>query len=274
MPRREFIGELEEVFTKIRVVCSGYRGQRKNEEVQSSLFLHIIGEEALAIYNTFKFERQGDEKKLQCIKAKFEAYCNPKKNLTVERHVFFTRAQNEGESIDTYVTDLKNKSKTCEFGNLEESLITDRIVCGIRSTELRERLLRETDLTLSKALTICRAAELSKTGVKDLQKSLAETTTKCDEIRGQNNKKSWKTSVNARSKQPNKQPIPSNSRPTETSTSERTQKGSKNLAARSVRMSLNLGVVQPMVSYVKDVESLIILLRCAGHLTRLRLCKR
>ncbi|KAJ8048052.1 hypothetical protein HOLleu_00217 [Holothuria leucospilota] len=185
----------------------------KNEEVQSSLFLHIIGEEALAIYNTFKFERQGDEKKLQCIKAKFEAYCNPKKNLTVERHVFFTRAQNEGESIDTYVTDLKNKSKTCEFGNLEESLITDRIVCGIRSTGLRERLLRETDLTLSKALNICRAAELSKTGVKDLQKSLAETTTK------------W-------SKQPNKQPGPSSSRPTETSTSERTQKGSKKFSCK------------------------------------------
>ncbi|KAJ8031349.1 hypothetical protein HOLleu_28054 [Holothuria leucospilota] len=172
----------------------------KNAEVQSSLFLHIIGKEALAIYNTFKFEPQGDEKKLQCIKAKFEAYCNPKKNLTVERHVFFTRAQNEGESIDTYVTDLKNKSKTCEFGNLEESLITDRIVCGIRSTGLRERLLRETDLTLSKALTICRAAELSKTGVKDLQK--------------------------------NKQPIPSNSRPTETSTSERTQKGSKKFSCK------------------------------------------
>ncbi|KAJ8022898.1 hypothetical protein HOLleu_37922 [Holothuria leucospilota] len=65
----------------------------------------------------------------------FAAYSNSKKNLTFERHVFLTRAKQEGESIDFYVTDLKIKSKSCEFGTLEESLITDGTVCKIGTSQ-------------------------------------------------------------------------------------------------------------------------------------------
>ena len=53
-------------------------------------------------------------------------------------------------------------SQSCEFGTLCNSLIRDRIVCGITSSHLRERLLRETDLSLTKAIEICRATEVSK----------------------------------------------------------------------------------------------------------------
>lgn len=39
--------------------------------------------------------------------------------------------QGKSESIDAYVTDLKNKAKDCEFGQLTDLLIRDRIVCGV-----------------------------------------------------------------------------------------------------------------------------------------------
>lgn len=41
--------------------------------------------------------------------------------------------QETHETIDNYVTDLKNKALQCEFGELKESLVRDRIVCGICS---------------------------------------------------------------------------------------------------------------------------------------------
>ena len=65
----------------------------------------------------------------------------PRKNVTVERHMFFSRNQGEGESFDTFITDLKLKAKTCEFENLTESLIKDRIVAGVNNEYLRARLL-------------------------------------------------------------------------------------------------------------------------------------
>ena len=50
----------------------------------------------------------------------FEKYCNPRKNITYERHVFNTRNQGPSEHIDMYVTDLKLKAKSCEFGQLAD----------------------------------------------------------------------------------------------------------------------------------------------------------
>ena len=48
----------------------------KDKKVQSATLLHIIGEEALEIYNTFQWCERGDENKVSCIMEKFEAYCN------------------------------------------------------------------------------------------------------------------------------------------------------------------------------------------------------
>ncbi|XP_061712803.1 uncharacterized protein LOC133521750 [Cydia pomonella] len=53
-------------------------------------------------------------------------------------------------------------STSCEFGTLCDSLIKDRLICGIASKAIRERLLREADLTLEQAMEICRAAIVSK----------------------------------------------------------------------------------------------------------------
>ncbi len=91
----------------------------------------------------------------------------PLKNLTFERHLFHTRKQGRSESINSFVTDLKNIARKCEFGDLGRDLIKDRIVCGIQSDAVR-KILRETGLTLEKALSICNSSELSEQQVKNL----------------------------------------------------------------------------------------------------------
>lgn len=57
-------------------------------------------------------------------------------------------------------------AKTCNFGEIKDSLIRDRIVCGINNEGLRERLLHEKDLTLQTCIRICRAAEMSRQNSK------------------------------------------------------------------------------------------------------------
>ena len=71
--------------------------------------------------------------------------------------MFNTCSQRDGETTDQYVTDLKTKAQTCEFGELKDSLIRDRIVCGICCDKTRGRLLREPNLTLQRAIDMCRA---------------------------------------------------------------------------------------------------------------------
>ena len=80
-----------------------------------------------------------------------------------ERYRFRTTVSiQEGRSIDLFVTDLRRRADYCDFGAIKESLIRDQIVVGISDPKLRERLLRETDLTLEKAVKLCRITEQSK----------------------------------------------------------------------------------------------------------------
>ena len=139
---------------------------KKPEKQRVAIFLHVIGEEALEIYNTFSLSTA--EQKLDVLFQKFEDYCNPRRNITFERHKFLTCVQEPTESIDQYVTELRTKASTCEFGELCESLIRDRIVCGISCNTLRETLLQETDLSLQKPIDMCRASEFSKRQTKSI----------------------------------------------------------------------------------------------------------
>lgn len=63
-----------------------------------------------------------------------------------------------------YVRDLKNKDY--EFGLLPDSLVRDRIICGITDDQVRGRLLREADLTLEKASDTCHASKITTSQVK------------------------------------------------------------------------------------------------------------
>ncbi|PIK38272.1 GagPol [Apostichopus japonicus] len=76
-----------------------------------------------------------------------------------------------GESVERYITEIKLLSQTCNFDSLQDSLIRDRIVVGIKDMNLRERLLRIPDLNLEKCIGTCRASELSKERMKVMDSS-------------------------------------------------------------------------------------------------------
>ena len=139
----------------------------KTQAIRCATFLHVAGPAAQQIYETFQFARE-ERNKLEPLKAKFKAYCEPKKNLTVTRYVFNTRNQRSGEPFSNYLTELRSLAKDCEFGELEESLLKDRVVCGISNQLLREKLLQIDSLTLTKCIDLCTVTEASAEQVKQI----------------------------------------------------------------------------------------------------------
>ena len=103
---------------------------------------------------------------------KMDDFCTPRKNITFSRYKFFTGRQREGDSLDYFVTNLKKLSQDCEFGTLCDSLIRDVIIIGILDNPLRERLLREHELTLGNTIKHCKTAEETKQHAKILQHQL------------------------------------------------------------------------------------------------------
>jgi len=103
-----------------------------------------------------------------CLKRKFREMCNPQSNRTMARHRFHSRNQKQGESIEFYISDLRINTKSCHFGELTDELICDRIVCGIASDSLRKSLLRDSELTLAKAISVCHIHEMAEENSKTL----------------------------------------------------------------------------------------------------------
>lgn len=76
--------------------------------------------------------------------------------------------QEQGETLETFIIDLKTLATAYNYRLIVESLVRDRIVCGILYHQLRERLLRIPDLTLDTCADMCRAAEITKQGISVL----------------------------------------------------------------------------------------------------------
>ena len=141
----------------------------KEDATRVATFLTVIRKEAVDVYNTFNWANERDNLKIDSVLKKFDAFCNPRKNTIYERYVFFSRNQENGESIAHYVTVLKTMSNTCEFGDLKEPLIRDRVVFGIQDNSVRERLVRDPDLTLQTAIEKVRSAESTNAQLKQIK---------------------------------------------------------------------------------------------------------
>jgi hypothetical protein len=173
-PPISFEGNLSHVWKTwekhFHFVLTATESDSKSDKIKTSILLTCIGPKGREIYETFSFPQEGDKLKLKIVLEKFGEYCNPRRNITILRHQFFTHKQVEGQSFNDFVTDLKKRASECEFGTLIDSLTKDMIVCGVADHALRERLLCDADLTLAKATEAGIAAEETKRHTKELEK--------------------------------------------------------------------------------------------------------
>ena len=93
-----FTGNLAENWRRFKQQFEIYEiasGLARNDgKVRAMTLLHVAGSEALEVYNTFQWDADDDNKKVDQIMENFEGYCNPRKNLTFKRHFFFIQGIN------------------------------------------------------------------------------------------------------------------------------------------------------------------------------------
>ena len=138
------------------IECTG-----KPEQTKAGIFLTSVGDRGIKLYNTLKFDADGDKDKYSKIIEKFEAYVNPRTNITFARHKFFTYKQKEGQSFDLYLTEMTKLSNDCDLGNKVESILRDMVIIGLKDKRLQEGLLRKEKLPLEEIIAVCKSSEIA-----------------------------------------------------------------------------------------------------------------
>jgi hypothetical protein len=133
----------------------------KEEEVQVNTLIYTMGPEGDEILRSFRLSQE-DEKKYKVVKDRFEAHFVKRKNIIFERAKFNLRKQGEGEPVDSFITDLYSLAEHCQYGDLHDELIRDRIVVGLHDATLSQKLQLDATLTLDKAVAAVRQSEAVK----------------------------------------------------------------------------------------------------------------
>ena len=169
-PRLELHGNLAQNWSKWRQVWTAYKTVTnlisQPSPFRVAAFITCIGPDALDIHNGLAFENELDKNNIDKILDLWNSYCLGETNVIYERFKFNNRSQTPDESVDAYAAALRAMAATCNFGNLRDELIRDRIVCGISHIAVQQKLLQEPKLTLNRCLDIARSAETTTAQLK------------------------------------------------------------------------------------------------------------
>lgn len=125
-----------------------------------SFLLSVIGESARKKYFNFELttaQSVDPDTALAAIRQKVVA----KRNIIVDRLDFFSATQQARESIDEFVSRLKTLAKMAKLGVLQTELIAYKVVTSNKWPNLRSKMLTVTNITLDKAVDMCRAEEIT-----------------------------------------------------------------------------------------------------------------
>ena len=103
-----------------------------------------------------------NRKKYLVVKEKFEDYFVKRRNKIYKQARFNQRSQLPGEPGDEFITSLYCLAEHCSYGELQDEMISDRIVVGLQDAVLSEKLQLEPYSTLESAISKVKQSEMIK----------------------------------------------------------------------------------------------------------------
>lgn len=144
----------------------------KPDRVKIAIFLNHVGNDAVDVLDSLNLA-EADRAVYATVMNAMENFCKPRKNTVYERFVFYHRNQKSGEPFDTFLMDIRQLARSCEFEATENEMLRDRIVMGIADQKIQTKLLGVDKLTYDVAVDKCRAEEATKEQAKSMSKPVS-----------------------------------------------------------------------------------------------------
>ena len=138
-------------------------------EKKRAFFLSVIGSATYkTLRNLLSPVKPGNKSYDQLVDTLTNLF-KPAPSEIVERFRFHSRSRRQGESVATFVAELRSLAEFCNFKDTLEVMLRDRIVCGINDDAMQKRLLSEPRLDYAKAVETAMNMETAAQSVKELK---------------------------------------------------------------------------------------------------------
>ena len=112
--------------------------------------LYYLGEKAKdLLHSTNITEDEGKE--YSKVLENYDRPFHVRKNISSERSKFNHQCRLIGETADQFITSLYTLAENCNYRNLKEEMIQDRLVVGMQDIALSKKLQLDDHLVLEKA---------------------------------------------------------------------------------------------------------------------------
>ena len=109
------------------------------------------------------------DKDYDSLKKILKEHLNPKPLIIPSRHFFLNRKQREGESISTYIAELRSLAIPCSYTvEMLNIMLRDVFVSGLRDRAILDRLFEEDNISLENTLKIALAMERASKGANEI----------------------------------------------------------------------------------------------------------
>lgn len=150
---------------EIYLIASGL--ENREERVKIATFKAALGVESRKIFNNWPLQAAEKDTVVACL-ASLRNYMMPKRNVKLARYEFLQCKQqpadgvNEEESVVQFINRARALVKDCNWGDLEEEMLRDVIVAGLRDTRMKKAFIDKVELTAVDVINQCMSEEATK----------------------------------------------------------------------------------------------------------------
>ena len=109
------------------------------EAKKRAVFLSVIGTSNYKLLSSLLAPDKPGDKEYNTLIDKLSEQFTPTPSEIVERFKFHSTFRKPGESVTAFVSELCSIAKSCNFGDMLETMLRDHIICGINDSVIQRQ---------------------------------------------------------------------------------------------------------------------------------------
>ncbi|GBO38636.1 hypothetical protein AVEN_122174-1 [Araneus ventricosus] len=139
-----------------------------SDDEKRALLLTAIGKKTFSLLRNLLQPREMKTVPYNEIIKVLTDYYSPASSIIMERFRFYNLKQGN-EDIATFIVKIKELASKCNFGAFLNDALRDKLVCGLQSEQIQNKLLSEKDIDFAKASEMALAMETASRETKSLE---------------------------------------------------------------------------------------------------------